>query len=233
MKDFQAINGKVFIDAILKDYYPKIAKSILHLKEITDSELNLFGNALFHLFNLSTCKYGCAGGGHLIESFAGRVYNHAISSIYLICLEFYDESLSLIRTIGEINNLTFLFVSDYPNSFDLWKSSDEKARRNKFSPAEVRKKLAALKLADLLPIDSVEYGELSELYIHVNASTRPNTHTQAKQAYVGGIEQKEGFEKAYEVLTRQTIIASMHLAKALNKDFVITEINKLLKEIKE
>ena len=52
----------------------------------------------------------------------------------------YDEALSLVRGLGEISNLIALSAVDQGVAQE-WIRSDEKVRRRKFSPIEVRRRL--------------------------------------------------------------------------------------------
>lgn len=83
-----------------KESLPEIDK---HLPE-----LKLLGTSLAALYEASTCNRKCFGGGHVLESLAGRVYNLASSAYILSLAGFYDEALNLIRSIGEISNLISL-----------------------------------------------------------------------------------------------------------------------------
>ena len=79
-----------------------------------------------------------SGGTHVLEALAGRTYNLGCAAYILICRGFYDESMNLVRSIGEISNLIFLSVVD-KQSLRRWLAADRKTRLKEFSPARIRK----------------------------------------------------------------------------------------------
>jgi hypothetical protein len=83
---------------------------------------------------------------------------------------FYDESLMLIRSVGEIANLLSLF-SERRELFDRWKTLAERPRRQEFSPAEVRRQLE--NIGTPIRVSTSAYGELSSRAVHVNPGTSP------------------------------------------------------------
>jgi len=142
------------------------------------------GVLLQMLYKLSVCGYGCRKGDHKIEYLTGRAYNTSIASLKLLRIGFYDESLSLIRSVAEIINLLALFRID-TEEYDSWVSSSEKKRIRGFAPASVRKKLE--KKTDLeIPISKEYYSKLCEVGVHVNPKTRPAGYNIHDRAMVGG-----------------------------------------------
>lgn len=133
--------------------------------------LEALGTALSHLDRLSSCFYGCAGGDHVIEYLTGRVCSHARTVIRLMRFGFYDEALSLVRSIGEMANLARLFDADSAE-LPSWKAATEKERKTRYGPAAVRKRLEDLDLE--LTLDKDWYGLLCETVAHPTPTTKPN-----------------------------------------------------------
>ena len=95
------------------------------------------GDLLSRLFQEASCSYGCSGGDHFGEKLTGRIVTHALGSYRLLCCGYYDESLALSRSLGEIANLFWLF-SQRPAELGKWRQLDRKARTREFSPVQVR-----------------------------------------------------------------------------------------------
>ncbi len=134
-----------------------------------ENELELLGTSLSYLFRYSTCYFGCPGEGrtHVLEPYAGRTYNLSLVSFVLLRSGLYDESMTVLRSIGEIANLVFLFISDYPKSIEMWFHLSEKERRNEFFPGRVRKKIEELNLTELMPMRREAYSFLCEQSVHI------------------------------------------------------------------
>jgi hypothetical protein len=105
--------------------------------ERAPATLDGLGTVLSLLYRLACCAWGCRGGDHQMEWLTGRVVNHAVSAHRLIRGGYYDEALVLIRGIGEIANLVWLFDAD-STALDRWKAADRRERLNKFGPGKVR-----------------------------------------------------------------------------------------------
>lgn len=102
------------------------------------------GTVLSLLDRLSTCWWGCRGGDHLIEYLVGRSVNCARASLRLSRFGFYDEALSVTRSIGEIANLMCLFTNEV-GAFDRWRTADASVRKTTFGPMQVRMQLENLR----------------------------------------------------------------------------------------
>ncbi|MFD9910128.1 hypothetical protein [Streptomyces sp. NPDC059063] len=76
---------------------------------------------------------------------------------------FYDEALTLSRSIAERVNLASLFLYD-PESLAEWRSADGKDRRRKYSPVRVRTRLERGGWG--VPTDQVRYSKLSGYGAH-------------------------------------------------------------------
>jgi hypothetical protein len=229
MKTTDPIDGKLFLYSLIRDYEHKLPATLPHLKDVPKQDFEALGNALYYLFNMSTCQYGCDKGNHLIEGFSAKLYNSAVGSFYMMLLGFYDESLNLVRSMGELNNLVFLFITDYPNCVNEWASMDEANRRRNFSPVKVRLRVEDLGHLDMIPMDENEYSELSG-YSHINGSTLPNSHDNPKQSTVGGLPQLNGTLKTFETLTLQTLMAALLVARALNHRQIVKHVETLIKK---
>lgn len=62
------------------------------------------------LYREACCFDGCDSGDHIPQRIAARVVSHALAAYRLLARGYYDESLSLARSIGEAANLLFLFA---------------------------------------------------------------------------------------------------------------------------
>lgn len=166
----------------------KEAKTLEKFKNDVDNNslqtYEALGDLLGVLYKLAVCGYGCHGGDHKIEYITGRTYNLAISSLKLLRLGHYDESLSLIRSISEIVNLLCLFRID-PTAYSEWRKCSQKDRIQKFGPGKVRARIA--KIGPDPPISHEYYSKLCETGVHVTPDTIPSGYNEHKLALVGGI----------------------------------------------
>jgi hypothetical protein len=184
-----------------------ISQSLL---ETHRPELKLLGSSLHVLYLAATCHRKCWGGGHVMEFMAGRVYNLTCAAYSLICIAYYDESLSLIRSIGESANLLSLFHMD-ETAFPKWVKADRAERLREFGPAKVRRRLAGGQ--GVLLMDDARYAELCEAYTHPTPGTAPNQHNDMRQAICGGIVQPEGLDRALGELVSMAGAISLYYAK--------------------
>ena len=147
------------------------------------------GTALSLLDRMSSCWWVCNKGDHTIEYLYGRTASYGRAALRLMRFGFYDESLMLSRSIGEIANLLFLFLSE-PGSLQQWKMSTRRERRDNFAPIEVRKRLE--RILGKPPIDQERYGLLSEQSVHVHPQTKPQAHNVLSMPVSGAILFQEG-----------------------------------------
>ena len=105
-------------------------------------------------------------------------------------LGFYDEALSLARSVGEIANLLILFVFE-ESALEEWRSAEEVTRRRNFAPVKVRERLERSSLG-LAPIDAGRYGLLSGLGSHVGPHTRPQSYTLSDMPTLAPVFQQAG-----------------------------------------
>ncbi len=173
------------------------------------------GNVLSILYRLACCAYGCKGGDHQIEWLTGKLVNQAISAHRLIRAAQYDEALMLIRGMGEIANLFWLFKHD-GKEFTSWKAADKKLRISKFGPGAVRKRLASLvKIGPL--IDGKRYQALCEIGTHPTPGLAPGHYTPGRPI-LGAIPQEAGVLVCVNELAYVVAVSAPPVAGLLNCD---------------
>jgi hypothetical protein len=134
----------------------------------------------------------CPGEGfdaHTIQYMVGRASSFGLAIIRLSRFGFYDEALSLVRSLGEIANLLMLFRLDSAAMAD-WKSSDSSVRRSRFRPAQVRDWI--LRLKGFVPMDGTRYHRLCELSTHPVPELRPQLFNPHGIVSLGAIFQEAG-----------------------------------------
>ena len=174
-------------------------------ESVTDRRV--IGTAMSALYQAATCHRKCYAGPHVFEALCGRIYNLVVGAYVLALRGLYDETLNLIRSIGEVSNLIALSVVD-KKAIAEWLSSDKKTRLRKFSPSKIRKALER-QGPTLLPANDDWYGRFCETYTHVTPKTKPNMHNAAGRAYAGGVYQPEGLKNALGELA--TVLGSVSL----------------------
>ena len=150
----------------------------------------VLGMTLALLDCASSCHWGCHTSDHKLEYLIGRVANSGYSALNLAVRGYYDQSLSLARTIGEIANLLSLFQLDN-NSLENWKIATEKIRKSEYSAFKVRMKIE--ELDGVTPIDQNRYGLLSIYSIHASPDTLPQAHNAHGQPITFPKYQPAGF----------------------------------------
>jgi hypothetical protein len=194
------------------------ACDLLTRGSISESDRQLLeeiGTVLSLLYRFATCYWGCHGKGHGIESLAGRAFTSSRSAVRLIGFGYYDEAFALIRGIGELGNLLFLFMLK-PEALRHWFVVSEADRWKHFGPGKVRK---AIKTAgSIVPIDEAQYSWLCGVGVHVNPETTPQTHNKEKQPHLGAFFQKDGHTKAIATLGWCLFITFGVIAKNANVD---------------
>lgn len=186
------------------------------------NHLAQLGISLSILYQAATCHRKCFGGGHVLESLAGRTYNLATSSYILTCRGLYDEALSLIRSMGEISNIILLSVVD-KEAHERWMQADKRTRLREFSPLKVRLLLEAKN--EPMYADKDWYSSLCEDYTHFHSRTIPNNHDE-KSGNIGGVVQDEGMKKAIYELTN----LSVHIALLIGN---YTQMRDMLEELEK
>ena len=127
--------------------------------------LDALGDVLSLAYQAASCHWGCRGPDHAVNYLAVKAATSASASLRCLMAGYYDESLALTRTVGEVANLCLLFLNS-PESFDEWRQSYPKVRRTQFSPYRVRQRLEGI--GHTSPIDADRYSALSERGVHVS-----------------------------------------------------------------
>lgn len=146
-------------------------------------------DTLAALDGAASCYWGCDRKDHTIRYMLGRCCGAAVASIRLLELGYYDESIGLSRSVGEIANLLFLFGKD-PSVFEDWKNSDKKRRLREFSPYQVRLRLEGIGVP--LPMSAERYSLMSETATHVTPQTLPQAYNPKGVPTLGGYFQPVG-----------------------------------------
>ena len=147
------------------------------------------GTLLSLLDRASSCWWGCRGGDHTVEQLVGRCCSYGMGAFGLARSGFYDESIALARTIGEITNLAVLFATD-TTVLQEWKTPDDRTRREKYSPVAVRRALEAKHFP--VPVDQYRYGQLSAKAVHLIPSIPTQMYNTDCHAKTGGYFQEVG-----------------------------------------
>lgn len=182
--------------------------------------LRLLGSCMAGLYLSATCHRQCMRGDHLVETLGARAYNIAFSAYSLIEIGMYDESMSVIRSLGELSNLISLFKSD-KDSQRQWCQSNKSQRIKNFGPAAVRRRLE--QLGGDIRADKDWYSQVCEAYTHVSPILEPNDHGIEKNV-CGGIFQKTGYIGCIEQLTRMVLIVALDYCRYAKLDDVYQEI---------
>ena len=164
------------------------------------------GTILSILDRESSCFWECNGGDHIIEYLCGRTANCSRAALRLMQMGFYDESLVLIRSVGEIANLIVLFKLK-PGTLDDWQQCTRQQRLRTYSPVKVRLLLEAG--GEKPPISEERYSRLCEVAAHVHPGTVPQAHNPLRRPVCAGIYQEIGFLICLnELALASTLVAS-------------------------
>lgn len=215
--------GKRYISGLLVAEERKFDLFDADFAADSQADFALLGTALSVTFQISTCHNGCRGGDHILEALVGRTYNLASGAFLLITRGYYDESLCLVRSAGEISNLLMLFT--HQGKYEEWVTATTSERMRNFQPKEVRKLLKN----SFTPMSSEWYSELCEKAAHVTPDTVPNLHNSDDTMYVGGIQQQEGFRHCVEQLAMIAVSIAMITSGLLSQPALH---EKMLNEIK-
>jgi hypothetical protein len=183
------------------------------------------GVALSTLYRLACCHFGCRGGDHQIEWLAGKFVNQAISVHRLVRAAQYDEALMLIRGMGEIVNLLWLFHQDQ-SEMAAWKSADRKTRLNRFGPGAVRSRLEKLSTLGA-PIDNERYSALCEIATHPTPRLAPGHFSGTGRPVLGAILQEVGVFVCINEVAYALAMATVPVVMLLNSD---AEVKRQMKE---
>lgn len=176
------------------------------------------GTLLSLLDRASSCDWGCQGGDHAIERLTGGVCNSARAAIRLMCMGFYDEALTLSRSIAERVNLVSLFLYD-STALTEWSEASEKDRRRKYSAVQVRMSLE--RGGWPVPADQDRYSKLSGHGAHPGHS--PQHFNPHGPPTAGGIFSEVGLLISLNEIGRSVIlyagifIGSMNLPRRVSQ----------------
>ena len=175
--------------------------------------LKALGELLSLTYRASSCYWGCAGPDHTLNHLAVRVAATASASLRCMAAGYYDESLALTRSVGELANLIILF-SEVPDQFEEWRKAKRSERLDRFSPYKVR--LALEQNAAYTPIDKDRYAALSESGVHATPAMVPGGHNPARRSVLGHIFQLPGAILATTELAIATAPAAHKLSRLLD-----------------
>lgn len=210
----QFLTGKLFLAQLYRFEDQKLCTLDTELSKGSLEDFPILGTALSAIYQVATCYGSCRGGDHILEALAGRSFDLAASAISLVRLGYYDQALSLIRSLGEIANLLIFFCDD-PTRYPAWVLSSEKDRKNKFGPKQIRD---AIGDKELVPMDETWYKELCGLVTHVTPTTVPNMHNSESNKHVGGKPQPEGFKDCISQLSEILAILALSITKMVGRD---------------
>lgn len=168
------------------------------------------GTVLSLLYRTASCFWGCHGKEHVFEYLAGRTCTSAHSAYRLIGFGYYDEALSLSRSISEIGNLVQLFFVDNSH-LRSWLDLADDERRRAYGPVNVRKTLETL--GTVVPTDQNQYAWLCEVGTHVTPRTLPQPHNAESRPILGAVFQSDGWNVAVASLAWSVCTVAAPLAK--------------------
>lgn len=182
------------------------------------------GDLLGLTYQASSCAWGCHGPDHTANHLAARAANLASASLRCLSVGYYDESLVLTRSIGELANLLVFFVRQ-PLEFQRWKQTDRSERLKRYSPVQVR--LACERRGIEPAIDQAHYALLSEAGTHVTPATTPEAHNSKRRAVLGGIFQLPGAILTLTELSAATAVAAHQASRLLTlPDDVVSQFDE-------
>lgn len=174
--------------------------------------LEALGTALSYLDRIASCWWGCDGGDHQRERLLGRAVSNSRAALILLKSGYYDEALGVVRQMGELTNLLWLFMLS-EEAFLEWKTATEDERRKFFKPVDVRMRIETLEAPQ--PMDQHLYRKLSGLSTHVEPATNPQGHNVFEIPTLGGFFQDTGALVALNHLSQLVMVALLYGATLL------------------
>ncbi len=104
--------GQQFLDLLSAQEERCLAETRSHLPDLgktAPKTIEHLGTVLSMLDRVASCSWGCAGGDHVAEFVVARCTNTARASLRLLNHGYYDESLSMTRSLAEAANLLISF----------------------------------------------------------------------------------------------------------------------------
>lgn len=178
-------SGTRYLDFVLSE----AAQCERQSRQLTVELSDALGALLWVMDAASSCMWGCLGGNHAVEHLVGRCCGYAVAALKLAESGFYDESLSLTRTIGEAANLLYLFAIE-PSAREKWITLNEDTAWKTFSPAKVRQALE--QKGKHAPIDKQRYGTLCAKATHPTPNIPPQMYNEGRVPMAGGKFQEAG-----------------------------------------
>lgn len=179
--DLSELTGPMFLNYVrdLEEECKTLSLSqINRMGEKLPQCYEVLGMTLALIDSSASCHWGCHTPDHKLEYLIGRAANSGYSALNLALNGYYDQSLSIARTIGEIANLLSLFQLDN-GSIEAWKAATERTRKTQFSPFKVRMRIE--ELDGVIPVDQHRYGQLSLYSIHASPDALPQAHNKHGQ----------------------------------------------------
>jgi hypothetical protein len=181
-------------DKVEADYFAYVWQMSNECERITEDQIPKLGKRLplcvqrlqrlnFLLARLGTCSWGCRGGDHVVEYLVTRAVGTMQASLRCIRTGFYDQSLTLTRSIGETANLLALFHADKTLQAEST-AADRRTRLNRFGPVKIRLLLEGK--GELVPVEEDRYRELSEIGTHPVPGGRPQDFSEHGRGQIGG-----------------------------------------------
>src|SRR5436853_7570679 len=109
--DLENLTGVPFLERIAAYEVECATTTLKELPKLGEKApvcYEVLGMTLALLDCAAGCYWGCARGDHRLEYLVGRSANSAYAAINLAMKGYYDQALSLARTLGEIANLLSL-----------------------------------------------------------------------------------------------------------------------------
>jgi hypothetical protein len=147
------------------------------------------GALLSYLDRLAACWWGCQEGNHAIEYLVARAVGYTRGSLRLMRGGFYDEALSLTRTVAEIANLLTLFSLDH-SEFARWCTATDGEIKKTFSPVKVRIKIE--NIGGRVPFPEEDYALLCKVGTHPNPQVAPQAFNEFKIPHGSGVVYQQG-----------------------------------------
>ncbi len=145
------------------------------------------GTLLSLLYQYSMCAWGCAKGDHTVEHLTARAITSSMAALALMKRGYYDDALALVRRVGELANLLFLFSNDEA-ALTQWKGLTQEGRWAQLGFERVRQRLQDKGVP--IPMKVPEYREMGARGTHGTATTMPASYSAGGPAIVGpGIPQ--------------------------------------------
>ena len=131
------------------------------------------GTCLALLDAAGSCRWGSAGGDHVVEYLIKRVANAVLAATRLLQTASYDEALNMLRTAAEVTNLLTVFAQDV-DVLARWRVADATERFSLLRPVAVVRQLQASEAPTMIDLNA--YDLLSRI-AHGNSTDSPQGHS--------------------------------------------------------